>query len=64
MADVIDRYRPLMVELAAEIYELLTARGAARAVRRRGACAVLPARGRDWAAISNRSTLVARRRQK
>ena len=65
MADVIDRYRPLMVELAAEIYEVAARLG----VRPEPFDGVEPALyyprvGRDWAAIQQSlDALVARRRR-
>ena len=65
MADVIDRYRPLMVELAAEIYEVADRLG----VRPEPFDGVEPAlyyprAGRDWAAIEQSlDALVARRRR-
>ena len=66
MADVIDRYRPLMVELAGEIYEVAAREGVhGRAVRRRRAVAVLPARAARAPRRSSARwmTLVARRRR-
>lgn len=65
MADVIDRYRPLMIELAAEIYEVAERLG----VRPEPFDGVEPALyyphvGRDWAAIQQSiDALVARRRR-
>ena len=65
MADVIDRYRPLMVELAAEIYEVAERLG----VRPEPFDGVEPAlyyprAGRDWTAIQQSlDALVARRRR-
>jgi 2-dehydropantoate 2-reductase len=65
MADVIDRYRPLMVELAAEIYEVADRLG----VRPEPFDGVepglyYPRAGRDWAAIERSlDALVARRRR-
>jgi 2-dehydropantoate 2-reductase len=65
MADVIDCYRPLMVELAAEIYEVAERLG----VRPEPFDGVEPAlyyprAGRDWSAIQRSlDALVARRRR-
>lgn len=65
MADVIDRYRPLMVELAAEIYEVAERLG----VRPEPFDGVepdlyYPRASRDWAAIGRSlDALVARRRR-
>jgi 2-dehydropantoate 2-reductase len=65
MADVIDRYRPLMVELAAEIYEV-AARLGVRPEPFDGVEPDLyyPRESRDWAAIQQSlDALVARRRR-
>jgi len=65
MADVIDRYRPLMVELAAEVYEVAAQLG----VQPEPFDGVepelyYPRVGRDWAAIQQSlDALVARRRR-
>lgn len=65
MADVIDRYRPLMVELASEIYEVAAAEGVVPEPFDDVEPALYyPRERRDWDAI-NRSldALVARRRR-
>jgi 2-dehydropantoate 2-reductase len=65
MADVIDRYRPLMVELAAEIYEVAERLGV-QPERFDGVEPALyyPRAGRDWAAIQHSlDALVERRRR-